>query len=147
MNMIKEKEKEIIWSDIYKDEYSQHFKDFYNFINSTEIKYKNLSKEQISNIGRQYFDFYEETIEMFQYFFCYNCFFIKEFRLIVAYILSCNILKNNLLFYELYLEMKNLKNKKFQIAQKFLKQEYVTIFSELNNFLQERTIIEDSYAM
>ena len=138
---------ELNWQYIYKNSYHRNFEDFYKYMLSNRKNYLKLSDENRQIITEKYLYFYEKTLKLFEVFFANNCYFISENRLIVIYILSCNILAKGNLLYELYVEMKNVKDKKCCIGAKFIKNNYINLFKEISNFFNKRLEIEDSYGL
>ena len=63
---------------------------------------------------------------------------MDDTRLIVIYTLKCNILQEGRLLYELYLAMKKLKNSNKIIPYKYITNNYIDIFEQINIFFEEK---------
>lgn len=137
--------KETNWQHIYKQSYYYQIEDFYRYILEVRDNYSVLPKEEQRMVTEKYLQIFKETLKIFEIFFANNCFFISEDRLIVIYILSCNILKNGMLFFKLYSAIHKIEKKEKCIKCVYLKNQYINIFKEIKSFFDKRVNIESSY--
>ena len=83
---------EFKWANIYKNDFADNFQSFNNKVLNVRRNYKNYSSSELIEFSQNYLKFFEKTIELFKYYFNNNkLLFIQETRLIVIYILKCNI--------------------------------------------------------
>ncbi len=139
--------KETNWQFIYKQRYCNEIKDFCRDILETRDNYSTLPKEKQLEVTKKYLKIFKETLKIFEIFFANNCYFISEDRLVVIYILSCNILKNGMLFYKLYSIMHKIDKREQCIKSTYFKNQYINIFKEINIFFYKRLEIEGSYGL
>ncbi len=138
---------EFKWANIYKNDFADNFQSFNNKVLNVRRNYKNYSSSELIEFSQNYLKFFEKTIELFKYYFNNNkLLFIQETRLIVIYILKCNILQNGILLYEIYLEMKKIKDSKLIVSKKFLTAKYFNIFVQINKFFELQQKMEDNNA-
>ena len=136
---------EFKWANIYKNDFADNFQSFNNKVLNVRRNYKNYSSSELIEFSQNYLKFFEKTIELFKYYFNNNkLLFIQETRLIVIYILKCNILQNGILLYEIYLEMKKIKDSKLIVSKKFLTAKYFNIFVQINKFFELQQKMEDN---
>ncbi len=135
-----------IWFSMYLGGYSENFKNFHSFIMDVRPKYNKSSKRLMKDVSKKFIDFFDETICLLKYFInSNNLLLLCDTRLIVIYILKCNILKNGILFYDIYLEMVKLKKRKKYISSKYLSDQYMDVFVQFNEFLKKRIELESCY--
>ena len=138
---------EFKWANIYKNDFADNFQSFNNKVLNVRRNYKNYSSSELIEFSQNYLKFFEKTIELFKYYFNNNkLLFIQETRLIVIYILKCNILQNGILLYEIYLEMKKIKDSKLIVSKKILTTKYFNIFVQINKFFELQQKMEDNNA-
>lgn len=138
-------EQEINWQYLYKHSYRNQVEKFCKYIADIKDSYSDLPQETQLLITRKYLKIFKETLKIFEVFFANNCYFISEDRLIVIYILSCNILQDGMLFYKLYTALKKIEKKEQCIKNLYLKNKFINIFREIEQFFDERLKIESSY--
>ena len=138
---------EFKWANIYKNDFADNFQSFNNKVLNVRRNYKNYSSSELIEFSQNYLKFFEKTIELFKYYFNNNkLLLLQETRLIVIYILKCNILQNGILLYEIYLEMKKIKDSKLIVSKKFLTTKYFNIFVQINKFFELQQKMEDNNA-
>ncbi len=138
---------EFKWANIYKNDFADNFQSFNNKVLNVRRNYKNYSSSELIEFSQNYLKFFEKTIELFKYYFNNNkLLLLQETRLIVIYILKCNILQNGILLYEIYLEMKKIKDSKLIVSKKILTAKYFNIFVQINKFFEQQQKMEDNNA-
>lgn len=138
---------EFKWANIYKNDFADNFQSFNNKVLNVRRNYKNYSSSELIEFSQNYLKFFEKTIELFKYYFNNNkLLLLQETRLIVIYILKCNILQNGILLYEIYLEMKKIKDSKLIVSKKILTAKYFNIFVQINKFFELQQKMEDNNA-
>ena len=138
---------EFKWANIYKNDFADNFQSFNNKVLNVRRNYKNYSSSELIEFSQNYLKFFEKTIELFKYYFNNNkLLLLQETRLIVIYILKCNILQNGILLYEIYLEMKKIKDSKLIVSKKILTTKYFNIFVQINKFFELQQKMEDNNA-
>lgn len=140
-------EKGVNWQFIYKNNYRNQVENFYDYILAKRDGYSNLSKKSQQLITEKYLNIFKKTLKIFEIFFANNCYFISEDRLIVVYILSCNILKDGMPFYRLYLTINKIEKKKQEIKKLYLSDKYIDLFKEIEYFFEQRLKLESSYGL
>ncbi len=129
----------IIWINIYQDDFTKAFKAFNSVISTIKYNYQTSSTSEQIKFSQIYLEFFEKTIDLFKYYFNHNnLLLLDDTRLIVIYTLKCNILQEGRLLYELYLAMKKLKNSNKIIPYKYITNNYIDIFEQINIFFEEK---------
>ena len=129
----------IIWINIYQDDFTKAFKAFNSVISTIKYNYQTSSTSEQIKFSQIYLEFFEKTIDLFKYYFNHNnLLLLDDTRLIVIYTLKCNILQEGMLLYELYLAMKKLKNSNKIIPYKYITNNYIDIFEQINIFFEEK---------
>jgi len=129
----------IIWINIYQDDFTKAFKAFNSVISTIKYNYQTSSTSEQIKFSQIYLEFFEKTIDLFKYYFNHNnLLLLADTRLIVIYTLKCNILQEGRLLYELYLAMKKLKNSNKIIPYKYITNNYINIFEQINIFFEEK---------
>ena len=138
--------KRYIWSDCYKLNYKNHFEKFYQELQQFNQNYNSCGKAELTKLSTDYLTFFYETIELLRLFINNNMLVrLDSTRLIVIYLLKCNLLNNGILFYNIYLKMEKLKQTKTIIAKKYLNDKYVDIFVQINNLFKNRISLEENF--
>ncbi len=138
---------EKLWLNIYQNDYREVFKNFSREILYIRSNYKALSQKELMHFANTYLKIFETTVNLFKYFFnCENVLLLEDTRLIIIYILKCNILHNSILLYEIYLEMKKIKKTGRIVAKKYLANKYLDIFVQINKFFESRLETEKNNA-
>lgn len=104
-----------------------------------------LSESEKHAITQKYLICWEEMLALLKEFVARNTLMILSSRLIVIYVLNCNIFDDGVDFYKLYLEMEKLKKSKLFISKKYLQPRYINLFFKINDFLKERKQKEEMY--
>lgn len=137
--------KQLDWKYLYRHQYYKSFIEFYEFIIKVRENFYNNSLFEQKLIRKKYLNFYNETLNLFEVFFANNCYFLSEERLIVIYILSCNILQDGILFYKLHLVLKDLQDDNNSLDKEYLTDKYLNLFKQINVFLKKRMDLEKDY--
>lgn len=137
--------KQLNWKHLYRHQYYKSFIEFYDFIIKVRENFYDNSHFERKLISEKYLNFYNETLKLFEVFFANNCYFLSEERLIVIYILSCNILQDGILFYKLHLALKDLQNDNCCLDKEYLTDEYLNLFKQINVFFERRMDLEKNY--
>ena len=136
------------WSYYYvKNQFDKKCTNFCLKLENVKNKYADLKIDELKKLGAEYFNFWNELINIYTMFLHNNCILANTTHDVIVYLMCINVFSNNMDLYHLYKGMCFLQKKDYIISKKYFGHKYISIFKNMNKFLMDRLEKEKNYEL